>query len=112
MPDEDKSIFGRSVNKQIFEGLMAALLQTVATVLGQLQLPKSDGESSRICSPDIKSKTATNENFNTRVHDLIRSVFFSNLSQYINTIYIYYKLIIYIILNNNKLYIFIIFFFK
>ncbi|XP_056595881.1 S phase cyclin A-associated protein in the endoplasmic reticulum isoform X3 [Triplophysa dalaica] len=74
VPDEDKSIFGRSVNKQIFDGLLTALLQTVATVLGQLQLPKSDGESSRVCSPDIKSKTASNENFNTRVHDLISYV--------------------------------------
>nr|XP_055047817.1 S phase cyclin A-associated protein in the endoplasmic reticulum isoform X4 [Misgurnus anguillicaudatus] len=73
VPDEDKTIFGRSVNKQIYEGLVTALLQTVATVLGQLRLPNFDGDA-RICSPDIKSKPVASENFNTRVHDLISYV--------------------------------------
>ncbi|GLD58701.1 S phase cyclin A-associated protein in the endoplasmic reticulum [Lates japonicus] len=36
VPDEDKSIFGRSVNKQVFEGLTTGLLQTIATILGSL----------------------------------------------------------------------------
>ncbi|KAA0724268.1 S phase cyclin A-associated protein in the endoplasmic reticulum [Triplophysa tibetana] len=89
VPDEDKSIFGRSVNKQIFDGLLTALLQTVATVLGQLQLPKSDGESSRVCSPDIKSKTASNENFNTRVHDLISYVVNMGLIDKLNGCFLY-----------------------
>ncbi|XP_065148191.1 S phase cyclin A-associated protein in the endoplasmic reticulum isoform X5 [Paramisgurnus dabryanus] len=73
VPDEDKTIFGRSVNKQIYEGLVTALLQTVATVLGQLRLPNFDGDA-RICSPDTKSKPVASENFNTRVHDLISYV--------------------------------------
>lgn len=72
MPDEDKSIFGRSVNKQIFEGLTTGLLQTIATVLGQLHPPNLDGDAPRICSPDSKSRPVASENFNTRAQDLIR----------------------------------------
>ncbi|XP_051548235.1 S phase cyclin A-associated protein in the endoplasmic reticulum-like isoform X3 [Myxocyprinus asiaticus] len=74
VPDEDKSIFGRSVNKQIFEGLTTGLLQTVAKVLAQLHPPHLDGDAPRICTPDTKSKPIANENFNTRVQDLISYV--------------------------------------
>ncbi|NP_001116519.1 S phase cyclin A-associated protein in the endoplasmic reticulum [Danio rerio] len=74
VPDEDKSIFGRSVNKQVFEGLTTGLLQTVATVLGQLYPTNLDGDAPRICTPDIKSKPAASENFNTRAQDLISYV--------------------------------------
>ncbi|KAK9952516.1 hypothetical protein ABG768_018352 [Culter alburnus] len=74
VPDEDKSIFGRSVNKQIFEGLTTGLLQTVATVLGQLHPPNLNGDAPRICSPDAKSRPAASENFNTRTQDLISYV--------------------------------------
>uniref|UniRef100_A0A671NLR9 S phase cyclin A-associated protein in the endoplasmic reticulum-like n=1 Tax=Sinocyclocheilus anshuiensis TaxID=1608454 RepID=A0A671NLR9_9TELE len=56
VPDEDNSIFGRSVNKQVFEGLTTGLLQTVAKVLGQLHPPNLDGDAPRICTPDAKSK--------------------------------------------------------
>ncbi|TRY97360.1 hypothetical protein DNTS_033005 [Danionella cerebrum] len=66
VPDEDQSIFGRSVNKQIFEGLTTGLLQTVATVLGQLHLPNLEN--------DGKSKPAASENFGTRAQDLISYV--------------------------------------
>ncbi|XP_051546067.1 S phase cyclin A-associated protein in the endoplasmic reticulum-like isoform X3 [Myxocyprinus asiaticus] len=74
VPDEDKSIFGCSVNKQIFEGLTTGLLQTVATVLGQLYPPHLNGDAPRICTPDTKSQPIANENFNTRVQDLISYV--------------------------------------
>uniref|UniRef100_A0A8C1NUQ3 S-phase cyclin A-associated protein in the ER n=1 Tax=Cyprinus carpio TaxID=7962 RepID=A0A8C1NUQ3_CYPCA len=74
VPDEDKSIFGRSVNKQVFDGLTTGLLQTVATALGQLHSPNLDGDPPRICSPDTKSRPAASENFNTRAQDLISYV--------------------------------------
>ncbi|XP_056307333.1 S phase cyclin A-associated protein in the endoplasmic reticulum isoform X3 [Danio aesculapii] len=74
VPDEDKSIFGRSVNKQVFEGLTTGLLQTVATVLGQLYPANLDEDAPRICTPDIKGKPAASENFNTRAQDLISYV--------------------------------------
>uniref|UniRef100_A0A672SR22 S phase cyclin A-associated protein in the endoplasmic reticulum-like n=1 Tax=Sinocyclocheilus grahami TaxID=75366 RepID=A0A672SR22_SINGR len=74
VPDEDNSIFGRSVNKQVFEGLTTGLLQTVAKVLGQLHPPNLDGDPPRICTPDAKSKPVASENFNTRTQDLISYV--------------------------------------
>ncbi|KAM4618652.1 S phase cyclin A-associated protein in the endoplasmic reticulum [Polymixia lowei] len=78
VPDEDKSIFGRSVNKQVFEGLTTGLLQTSATVLGLLwpHLPEHGrgGEGARICSPDGKAKSSAAEPFNTRAQDLISYV--------------------------------------
>ncbi|XP_043083905.1 S phase cyclin A-associated protein in the endoplasmic reticulum isoform X4 [Puntigrus tetrazona] len=74
VPDEDNSIFGRSVNKQVFEGLTTGLLQTVATVLGQLHPPNLDGDAPRICTPDTKSRPVASENFNTRTQDLISYV--------------------------------------
>uniref|UniRef100_A0A671NE83 S phase cyclin A-associated protein in the endoplasmic reticulum-like n=1 Tax=Sinocyclocheilus anshuiensis TaxID=1608454 RepID=A0A671NE83_9TELE len=73
VPDEDNSIFGRSVNKQVFEGLTTGLLQTVAKVLGQLHPPNLDGDAPRICTPDAKSKPVASENFNT-TQDLISYV--------------------------------------
>ncbi|XP_077067263.1 S phase cyclin A-associated protein in the endoplasmic reticulum isoform X6 [Siphateles boraxobius] len=74
VPDEDTSIFGRSVNKQIFEGLTTGLLQTVATVLGQLHPTNLNGDSPRICTPDAKSRPVASENFNTRTQDFISSL--------------------------------------
>ncbi|XP_040894963.1 S phase cyclin A-associated protein in the endoplasmic reticulum isoform X3 [Toxotes jaculatrix] len=76
VPDEDKSIFGRSVNKQIFEGLTTGLLQTIAAILGSLWPHISEsgqGENTWISSPDAKVKPAT-ESFNTRTQDLISYV--------------------------------------
>uniref|UniRef100_A0A4W6CHI7 S-phase cyclin A-associated protein in the ER n=1 Tax=Lates calcarifer TaxID=8187 RepID=A0A4W6CHI7_LATCA len=76
VPDEDKSIFGRSVNKQIFEGLTTGLLQTIATILGSLWPHISEsgqGENTWISSPDAKVKPST-ESFNTRTQDLISYV--------------------------------------
>ncbi|KAM3870287.1 S phase cyclin A-associated protein in the endoplasmic reticulum [Diretmus argenteus] len=77
VPDEDKSIFGRSVNKQVFEGLTTGLLQTSATILGFLWPHVSDdgqGDSTRICSPDAKAKSSAMDSFNTRTQDLISYV--------------------------------------
>ncbi|KAJ8417334.1 hypothetical protein AAFF_G00285610 [Aldrovandia affinis] len=77
VPDEDKSIFGRSVNKQVFEGLTTGLLQTSATVLEALLSSPPDGcrgDAPRITSPDTKNKTSGVEHFNARVQDLISYV--------------------------------------
>ncbi|XP_035654432.1 S phase cyclin A-associated protein in the endoplasmic reticulum-like isoform X6 [Oncorhynchus keta] len=75
VPDEDKTIFGRSVNKQVFEGLTTGLLQTSATVLSLLRPYVPDcgrGDAPRIMSPD--TKTSPIEPFNTRAQDLISYV--------------------------------------
>ncbi|CAL8325031.1 unnamed protein product, partial [Gadus morhua 'NCC'] len=77
VPEEDKSIFGRSVNKQVFDGLTTGLLQTVSTVLGQLWPPISDHSQLdlvRICSPETKTKGSALDCFNTRLHDLLSYV--------------------------------------
>ncbi|KAM6960609.1 S phase cyclin A-associated protein in the endoplasmic reticulum [Aplochiton taeniatus] len=78
VPDEDKSIFGRSVNKQVFDGLTTALLQTSATLLDLLRPQPSEGGRGdallRICSPDAKTKSSATESFNSRAQDLISYV--------------------------------------
>eukprot|EP00063_Salmo_salar_P029236 XP_014004071.1 PREDICTED: S phase cyclin A-associated protein in the endoplasmic reticulum isoform X5 [Salmo salar] len=77
VPDEDKTIFGRNVNKQVFEGLTTGLLQTSATVLSLLRPYVPDcgrGDTPRIMSPDTKTKTSPIEPFNTRAQDLISYV--------------------------------------
>lgn len=77
VPDEDKSIFGRSVNKQVFEGLTTGLLQTIATILGSLWPNISEsgqGENTWISSPDTKVKSSATDSFNTRTQDLISYV--------------------------------------
>ncbi|KAM7414572.1 hypothetical protein PAMA_019404 [Pampus argenteus] len=77
VPDEDKSIFGRSVNKQVFEGLTTGLLQTIATILGSLWPHISEsgqGENTWISSPDAKTKSSATDSFNTRTQDLISYV--------------------------------------
>ncbi|XP_041693400.1 S phase cyclin A-associated protein in the endoplasmic reticulum isoform X4 [Coregonus clupeaformis] len=77
VPDEDKSIFGRSVNKQVFEGLTTSLLQTSATILSLIlpYVPECGrGDAPRILSPDTKTKTSPIEPLNTRAQDLISYV--------------------------------------
>ncbi|XP_030587377.1 S phase cyclin A-associated protein in the endoplasmic reticulum isoform X2 [Archocentrus centrarchus] len=77
VPDEDKSIFGRSVNKQVFEGLTTGLLQTISTILVSLWPHISEsgqGENTCISSQDIKVKSSAAESFNTRTQDLISYV--------------------------------------
>lgn len=74
VPDEDKSIYGRSVNKQVFESLTTSLLQIVATILESLWPHISEpgySNKTRIASPDqVKSQVV--ESYNSRVQDLIR----------------------------------------
>ncbi|XP_061679713.1 S phase cyclin A-associated protein in the endoplasmic reticulum isoform X2 [Syngnathoides biaculeatus] len=77
VPDEDKSIFGRTVNKQVFEGFTTGLLQTTATILGCLSPLTSEsekGENTLISLPDTKVKNCATESFNTRSQDLISYV--------------------------------------
>ncbi|KAL6106761.1 scaper [Pungitius sinensis] len=77
VPDEDNSIFGRSVNKQVFEGLTAGLLQTIATILATLWPDDSEpgkDKNTLILSPDAKIKGSVAESFNTRAQDLISYV--------------------------------------
>ncbi|MEQ2231902.1 hypothetical protein ILYODFUR_005408 [Ilyodon furcidens] len=75
VPDEDKSIFGRSVNKQVFEGFTTGLLQTIATVLKSLYLcvvQSGQSENFWISSSDAKVKSSAAESYSTRAQDLIR----------------------------------------
>uniref|UniRef100_A0A3Q3J5W5 C2H2-type domain-containing protein n=1 Tax=Monopterus albus TaxID=43700 RepID=A0A3Q3J5W5_MONAL len=77
VPDEDKSIFGRSVNRLVFEGLTTGLLQTIAAILGSLwpQISESgQRENTWISSPDAKVKSSTIESFSGRTQDLISYV--------------------------------------
>ncbi|XP_039664149.1 S phase cyclin A-associated protein in the endoplasmic reticulum isoform X3 [Perca fluviatilis] len=77
VPDEDKSIFGRSVNKQVFEGLTTGLLQTIATILKSLWPHISESgqvENTWISSPDAKVKSSATESFNSRTQDLMSYV--------------------------------------
>ncbi|XP_029290663.1 S phase cyclin A-associated protein in the endoplasmic reticulum isoform X2 [Cottoperca gobio] len=77
VPDEDKSIFGRSVSKQVFEGLTTGLLQTIATILGSLWPHISASgqcENTWISTADAKVKSSATESFNTRTQDLISYV--------------------------------------
>uniref|UniRef100_A0A8C6WNE4 S-phase cyclin A-associated protein in the ER n=1 Tax=Neogobius melanostomus TaxID=47308 RepID=A0A8C6WNE4_9GOBI len=73
VPDEDKTIFGRSVNKLVFEGLTTGLLQTISSILSSLWPPISES-GERISSPDVKTKSSATEAFNTRTQDLISYV--------------------------------------
>ncbi|XP_039629354.1 S phase cyclin A-associated protein in the endoplasmic reticulum isoform X1 [Polypterus senegalus] len=78
VPEEDKTLCGRSVNKQIFEGLATGLLQTTAEVLGFLlsRLPQGSNHhgTPRISTQEVKNKPSENEAFNCRVQDLISYV--------------------------------------
>ena len=63
------------MNKQVFDGLTTGLLQTIATVLGQLWPPTSDHgqlDLVRICSPESRTKGSAVDCFTTRLHDLLR----------------------------------------
>ncbi|XP_015199097.2 S phase cyclin A-associated protein in the endoplasmic reticulum isoform X5 [Lepisosteus oculatus] len=78
VPDEDQSICGRSVNKQVFEGLTTGLLQTNATVLDfLLSSPPEGGTPSntpRVSPQETRIKPTCAEAFNSRVQDLISYV--------------------------------------
>ncbi|XP_038124669.1 S phase cyclin A-associated protein in the endoplasmic reticulum isoform X3 [Cyprinodon tularosa] len=77
VPDEDKSIFGRSVNKQVFEGFTTGLLQTIATILKSLYLCVVEPAKCQIfqcSSSDAKGKGSAAESYSTRAQDLISYV--------------------------------------
>uniref|UniRef100_A0A3Q2D579 S-phase cyclin A-associated protein in the ER n=1 Tax=Cyprinodon variegatus TaxID=28743 RepID=A0A3Q2D579_CYPVA len=77
VPDEDKSIFGRSVNKQVFEGFTTGLLQTIATILKSLYLcvvEPAKCEIFQCSSSDAKGKGSAAESYSTRAQDLISYV--------------------------------------
>ncbi|XP_028304811.1 S phase cyclin A-associated protein in the endoplasmic reticulum isoform X2 [Gouania willdenowi] len=75
VPDEDKSsMFGRSVNKQIFEGLTTGLLHIIATILSSPMPEPGQGENTWAPSPDAKGKSSASESFNARTQDLISYV--------------------------------------
>lgn len=87
VPDEDKSIFGRSVNKQVFEGFTTGLLQTIATILKSLYLcvvEPAKCEIFQCSSSDAKGKGSAAESYSTRAQDLIR--YFSSVfnSRFLN----------------------------
>ncbi|XP_055078235.1 S phase cyclin A-associated protein in the endoplasmic reticulum [Periophthalmus magnuspinnatus] len=73
VPDEDKSIFGRTVNKLVFEGLTTGLLQTISSILSTLWPPFNES-GERVSSPDAKNKNSASDAFNTRTQDLISYV--------------------------------------
>ncbi|XP_055011570.1 S phase cyclin A-associated protein in the endoplasmic reticulum isoform X2 [Boleophthalmus pectinirostris] len=73
VPDEDKSIFGRTANKLVFEGLTTGLLQTISSILSSLWPPFNEG-GERISSPDVKNKNSAADSFNSRTQDLISYV--------------------------------------
>ncbi|XP_021176620.2 S phase cyclin A-associated protein in the endoplasmic reticulum isoform X2 [Fundulus heteroclitus] len=77
VPDEDKSIFGRSINKQVFEGFTTGLLQTIASILNSPYLCADDsampGELWVLFS-ESKAKISVGEVHSTRAQDLISYV--------------------------------------
>ncbi|XP_072881627.1 S phase cyclin A-associated protein in the endoplasmic reticulum isoform X1 [Hemitrygon akajei] len=84
VPGEDEAIFGKSVNKQVFEGLTTGLLQTCATVLGCLAnhqpeinshpgTPKKSGQ-------DAKNNLSQSELYHSRIQDLISYVVYTGLA--------------------------------
>ncbi|XP_054883343.1 S phase cyclin A-associated protein in the endoplasmic reticulum isoform X4 [Poeciliopsis prolifica] len=74
VPDEDKSIFGCSINKQIFEGLTTGLLQTIAAILKPLVLcvvESGQCENFWISSSGAKVNSSAVESYSTRLQDLV-----------------------------------------
>ncbi|XP_016534299.1 S phase cyclin A-associated protein in the endoplasmic reticulum isoform X3 [Poecilia formosa] len=77
VPDEDKSIFGCSINKQVFEGLTTGLLQTIAAILKPLFLcvvESGQCENFWISSSGTKVNSSAVESYSTRLQDLISYV--------------------------------------
>ncbi|XP_043980174.1 S phase cyclin A-associated protein in the endoplasmic reticulum isoform X1 [Gambusia affinis] len=77
VPDEDKSIFGCSINKQVFDGLTTGLLQTIAAILKPLFLcvvESGQCENFWISSSGAKVNSSAVESYSTRLQDLISYV--------------------------------------
>ncbi|KAM4675206.1 S phase cyclin A-associated protein in the endoplasmic reticulum isoform 2-T2 [Discoglossus pictus] len=74
VPDEDKTILGRNVNKQVFDGLTTGILQLCAKIFKCLNSNSPAGNSQTDTlkiKPETKTKTSPAEAFNGRVQDVI-----------------------------------------
>ncbi|XP_067829628.1 S phase cyclin A-associated protein in the endoplasmic reticulum isoform X2 [Heptranchias perlo] len=84
VPAEDEAIFGKSVNKQVFEGLTTGLLQTCATVLGCLasNLPTANSQAGTLktSGQETKNNLSQSELYNSRIQDLISYVVYTGLT--------------------------------
>ncbi|XP_051484427.1 S phase cyclin A-associated protein in the endoplasmic reticulum isoform X2 [Apus apus] len=74
VPDDHNATSGRSVNKQVFEGLTTGLLRITAVIFRCLITSFPDGNSQSAALKilqEVKSKSSQVEAFNSRVQDLI-----------------------------------------
>ncbi|KAJ7405112.1 hypothetical protein BTVI_70112 [Pitangus sulphuratus] len=77
VPDDHNATAGRSVNKQVFEGLTTGLLRVTAVIFRCLisSFPDGNNHSAALkILQDVKSKSSQVEAFNSRVQDLISYV--------------------------------------
>ncbi|XP_050165335.1 S phase cyclin A-associated protein in the endoplasmic reticulum isoform X2 [Myiozetetes cayanensis] len=77
VPDDHNATAGRSVNKQVFEGLTTGLLRVTAVIFRCLisSFPDGNNHSTALkILQDVKSKSSQVEAFNSRVQDLISYV--------------------------------------
>ncbi|XP_038640148.1 S phase cyclin A-associated protein in the endoplasmic reticulum isoform X1 [Scyliorhinus canicula] len=84
VPAEDEAIFGKSVSKQVFEGLTTGLLQTCATVLGCLasNLPEASSQpgTPKKSGQETKNNLSQSELCISRIQDLISYVVYTGLT--------------------------------
>ncbi|XP_078388439.1 S phase cyclin A-associated protein in the endoplasmic reticulum isoform X1 [Cetorhinus maximus] len=84
VPAEDEAIFGKSVSKQVFEGLTTGLLQTCATVLGCLasNLPETNSQpgTPKKSGQETKNNLSHSELCISRIQDLISYVVYTGLT--------------------------------
>uniref|UniRef100_UPI00398ECF73 S phase cyclin A-associated protein in the endoplasmic reticulum isoform X2 n=1 Tax=Pristiophorus japonicus TaxID=55135 RepID=UPI00398ECF73 len=84
VPAEDEAIFGKSVNKQVFDGLTTGLLQTCATVLGCLasNLPEANSQpgTPKKTGQETKNNLSQSDLYNNRIQDLISYVVYTGLA--------------------------------
>nr|XP_033776687.1 S phase cyclin A-associated protein in the endoplasmic reticulum isoform X2 [Geotrypetes seraphini] len=75
VPEEDNTILGRSVNKQVFEGLTTGLLQINSVVFECLvsSFPHESNRSTtaKLSTQEMKNKLSRVDDIHTRVQDLI-----------------------------------------
>ncbi|XP_064524512.1 S phase cyclin A-associated protein in the endoplasmic reticulum isoform X2 [Pseudopipra pipra] len=77
VPDDHNATAGRSVNKQVFEGLTTGLLRVTAMIFRCLisSFPDGNNHSTALkILQEVKSKSSQVEAFNSRVQDLISYV--------------------------------------
>eukprot|EP00062_Callorhinchus_milii_P002526 gi/632938794/ref/XP_007906427.1/ PREDICTED: S phase cyclin A-associated protein in the endoplasmic reticulum isoform X2 [Callorhinchus milii] len=83
VPAEDETSFGKSVNKQVFEGLTTGLLQTCATVLECLATNLLEASSQpgtpKKSLQETKNNCSQSEVYSNRVQDLISYVVYIGL---------------------------------